>query len=88
STRRDAQKTSTALRNEVDILRRASEKAVVAEGRARQRVRALEDAVKKANEGREEIEREIEQSESAMPALREREANAEDELKRTKTEAD
>ncbi|KAI6006960.1 hypothetical protein EDD15DRAFT_2358027 [Pisolithus albus] len=88
STRRDAQKTSTALRNEVDILRRASEKAVVAEGRARQRVRALEDAVKKANEGREEFEREIEQHESAMPALREREENAEDELKRTKTEAD
>ncbi|KAI6104400.1 hypothetical protein F5141DRAFT_1129723 [Pisolithus sp. B1] len=88
STRRDAQKTSTALRSEVDILRRASEKAVVAEGRARQRVRALEDAVKKANEGREEIEREIEQNEGAMPSLREREANAEDELKRTKTEAD
>ncbi|KAI6107854.1 hypothetical protein EV401DRAFT_2001083 [Pisolithus croceorrhizus] len=88
STRRDAQKTSTALRNEVDILRRASEKAVVAEGRARQRVRALEDSVKKANEGREEIEREIEQNEGAMPSLREREANAEDELKRTKAEAD
>lgn len=88
STRRDAQKTSTALRSEVDILRRASEKAVIAEGRARQRVRALEDAVKKANEGREDIEREIEQNESSMPALRERETSAEDELKRTKAEAD
>ncbi|KAI6158176.1 hypothetical protein BKA82DRAFT_14171 [Pisolithus tinctorius] len=88
STRRDAQKTSATLRNEVDILRRASEKAIVAEGKARQRVRALEDAVKKANEGREEIEWEIEQNESATPAVREREAKAEEELKRVKAEAD
>ncbi|KAI6045231.1 hypothetical protein EDC04DRAFT_2636565 [Pisolithus marmoratus] len=88
STRRDAQKTSTALKSEVDILRRASEKAVVAEGKARQRVRALEDAVRKANEGRDDMEREIDQNESAMPALRERELNIEEELKRTKIEAD
>ena len=88
SARRDAQKTSTGLRNEIDVLRRASEKAVVAEGKARQRVRALEDAVKRASEGREEVERETERNERAMPALREREATAEEELKRIRGEAD
>ena len=88
STRRDAQKTTTTLRSEIDILRRASEKAVIAEGKARQRVRALEDAVKRANEGREEVERDTERNERAMPALREREASAEEELKRIREEAD
>ncbi|KAG6334908.1 hypothetical protein ID866_4179 [Astraeus odoratus] len=88
TTRRDTQKVSTALRGEIDALRRASEKAVVAEGKARQRVRTLEDAVRRANDSREEIEQELEQNENAMPALREREASAEEELKRTKAEAD
>lgn len=88
STRRDAQKTTTTLRSEIDVLRRTSEKAVVAEGKARQRVRALEDAVKRANEGREEVERDTERNERAVPALREREASAEEELKRIREEAD
>ncbi|KAL4068615.1 hypothetical protein V8B97DRAFT_2008880 [Scleroderma yunnanense] len=88
STRRDAQKTATTLRTEIDVLRRASEKVVVAESKARQRVRALEDAVKRANEGREEVERETERNERAMPALREKEASAEEGLKKTREEAD
>ncbi|KAI9460810.1 hypothetical protein HD554DRAFT_2176487 [Boletus coccyginus] len=44
SSRRDANKTATSLRAEIDVLKRASEKAGIAEYKARQRVRALEDA--------------------------------------------
>ncbi|KAF8434823.1 hypothetical protein L210DRAFT_3648925 [Boletus edulis BED1] len=86
--RRDAHKTTTNLRGEIDVLKRASEKAGIAEYKARQRVRALEDAVRRANEGREEREQLTAADEQELPGLTERQSEAENVLRATKREAD
>lgn len=70
STRRDSQKADAVLKNEIEALNRASEKASVAESKARQRIRALEDAVKRANEGKEDAERGRSELEGSNPSLR------------------
>ncbi|KAF8136957.1 hypothetical protein EV363DRAFT_1427948 [Boletus edulis] len=86
--RRDAHKTTTNLRGEIDVLKRASEKAGIAEYKARQRVRALEDAIRRANEGREEREQLTAADEQELPGLTERQSEAENVLRATKREAD
>lgn len=58
------------LKNEIEALNRASEKASAAESKARQRIRALEDAMRRANEGREDVERERSELEDSSPSLR------------------
>ena len=88
SSRRDANKTTTSLRAEIDVLKRASEKAGIAEYKWRQRVRALEDAVRRANEGREELEQLTAADEQELPRLREGQSEAEDVLRTVKSEAD
>ncbi|KIK95554.1 hypothetical protein PAXRUDRAFT_826902 [Paxillus rubicundulus Ve08.2h10] len=88
SSRRDANKSSTALRTDIEVLKRASEKAAIAEGKARQRVRTLEDAVRRAHEVRAELEKATEQDEQELPALKEKQLEAEEVLKKVKTEAD
>lgn len=88
SSRRDANKTTTSLRGEIDVLKRASEKAGIAEGKARQRVRALEDAVRRANEGREQVGQLTVADEHELIGLRERQSEAEEVLKSVTTEAD
>ena len=88
SSRRDANKTTTSLRAEIDILKRTSEKAGIAEYKARQRVRTLEDAVRRANEGREQLEQQTAADEQGLPGLREKQSQAEDALGTTKREAD
>ncbi|KAF8553344.1 hypothetical protein OG21DRAFT_1497751 [Imleria badia] len=88
SSRRDANKTTTSLRAEIDVLKRASEKAGIAEYKARQRVRALEDAVRRANEGREQSEELTAADEQELPGLREKQSEAEDVLRAVKREAD
>ncbi|KAH7882354.1 hypothetical protein F5I97DRAFT_353472 [Phlebopus sp. FC_14] len=88
TSRRDANKTSTALRAEIDVLKRASEKAGIAEGKARQRVRALEDAVRRANEGRAEIEQATEADLQELPALQGKESETEKRLKKVKAAAE
>ncbi|KAG9311680.1 hypothetical protein JVU11DRAFT_7917 [Chiua virens] len=88
SLRRDANKTTTSLRAEIDGLKRASEKAGTAEGKARQRVRALEDAVRRANGGREQVEQQTAADEQELPGLRERQSEAEETLETVRREAD
>ena len=88
SARRDANKTTTSLRAEIDVLKRASEKAGIAEGKARQRVRALEDAVRRANEGRKQGEQLTAADEQELLGLRERQSEAEEVLTAVKSEAD
>ncbi|KIJ61445.1 hypothetical protein HYDPIDRAFT_31314 [Hydnomerulius pinastri MD-312] len=88
TSRRDANKTTTALRSEIDVLKRASEKAGIAEGKARQRVRALEDAVRRANEGRTEVEEATAADEQELPGLKEKQSAAETDLGKVKAEAE
>ena len=88
SSRRDASKTTTSLRTEIDVLKRGSEKAGIAEGKARQRVRALEDAVRRANEGREQAEQLTTVDEQELVGLGEKQPEAEEILRTVKKEAD
>ena len=88
SSRRDANKTTTSLRAEIDVLKRASEKAGIADYKARQRVRALEDAVRRANEGREQLEQLTVADEQELPGLKEKQSEGEDILGTVKKEAD
>ncbi|KAG1717799.1 uncharacterized protein EDB91DRAFT_1259258 [Suillus paluster] len=70
STRRDSQKADAALKSEIEALNRASEKASAAESKARQRIRALEDAVRRASEGKDDVERTRNELEGEVPSLR------------------
>ena len=58
--RRDAQKSQSALRSEISSLKKSSQKHAAGDARARQKVRALEEAVKQAAKGREDVEAERE----------------------------
>ncbi|KAF8970466.1 hypothetical protein BDZ97DRAFT_1791569 [Flammula alnicola] len=57
SARREAQKADSALRSEIDTLKRTSEKTAAAELRGKQKVLALQEAVKQAEELAEEVKR-------------------------------
>ncbi|KAG2367158.1 hypothetical protein BDR07DRAFT_339715 [Suillus spraguei] len=87
STRRDSQKADAVLKNEIEALNRASEKASATESKARQRIRALEDAVKRANEGREDVERGRSELEGSNPSLRKQVREKEEEFEVLKKEA-
>jgi hypothetical protein len=69
SARRDAQKADAALRTEIDILKRASEKNSAAEHRARQKVLALQEAVKRAQATTREMEGRVKEAEAVLPVL-------------------
>ena len=69
SARRDAQKADAALRTEIDILKRASDKHSAAEHRARQKVLALQEAVKRAQSATKEMEALVNEAEAALPVL-------------------
>lgn len=69
--RRDAQKADSALRSQIDTLKRASEKHGVAEHRARQKVLALQEAVKRAQAHTTEMEELVKEVERELPGLRE-----------------
>ena len=55
SARREAQKADAALRSEIDTLKRASEKHVQQEARAKQKVLALQEAVRRTVATTDEI---------------------------------
>jgi hypothetical protein len=69
SARRDAQKADAALRSQIDTLKRASEKHTAAEHRARQKVLALQEAVKRAQATTAEMEELVREVDKALPAL-------------------
>ncbi|KAG5642646.1 hypothetical protein DXG03_002385 [Asterophora parasitica] len=69
SARRDAQKADAALRSEIDILKRASEKHAAADHRAKQKVLSLQEAVKRAQTATRETEALVAEVEALLPEL-------------------
>ncbi|KAG6890500.1 hypothetical protein C0995_007699 [Termitomyces sp. Mi166 len=67
--RRDSQKADAALRSEIETLKRASEKHVVADHRAKQKNLSLQEAVKRAQIATSETEILVEEMEAHMPEL-------------------
>ncbi|KAF8189808.1 hypothetical protein K438DRAFT_2018783 [Mycena galopus ATCC 62051] len=86
--RRDAQKADAALRSEIEILKRASEKHSVAEHRARQKVLALQEAAKRAQMSTREMEELVVEVEAELPALRRQRAEKEGAYSKIKEDAD
>ncbi|KAG1730336.1 hypothetical protein EDB19DRAFT_1740961 [Suillus lakei] len=87
STRRESQKADAVLKNEIEALNRASEKASAAESKARQRIRALEDAVRRANEGKEDVDKGRSELEGSSPSLRKQVREKEEECEVLRKEA-
>jgi hypothetical protein len=83
SARRDAQKADAALRTEIDVLKRASEKHSSTDARARQKVLALQEAGKRAQAATAELEGLLQEVEGALPDIR----KSKDEKERLYTEA-
>ncbi|KAG5650554.1 hypothetical protein H0H81_011835 [Sphagnurus paluster] len=69
SARRDAQKADAALRSEIDVLKRASEKHVAADHRAKQKILSLQEAVKRAQVATCETEELLKEVEGLVPEL-------------------
>ncbi|KAF9266058.1 hypothetical protein L218DRAFT_93373 [Marasmius fiardii PR-910] len=88
SARRDSQKADAALRSEIEALRRASERHAAGELRMKQKVLALQEAVKRANSSVAEIKSEIEQVEELCPELEGARNQKEKEYERILAEAD
>ncbi|KAJ7695391.1 hypothetical protein B0H17DRAFT_1158890 [Mycena rosella] len=86
--RRDAQKADAALRSEIEILKRASEKHTVAEHRARQKVLALQEAGKRAQLSTREMEELALEVEAELPTLKTQRAEKEEAYLKIKEDAD
>ncbi|KAF9493074.1 hypothetical protein BDN71DRAFT_1450781 [Pleurotus eryngii] len=86
--RRDAQKADATLRSEIDILKRASEKNAVSEHRARQKVLALQEAIKRAQATTVDIQNIVQEVEEALPVLREQKKCKEEDHAKVKEAAD
>ncbi|KAF4616427.1 hypothetical protein D9613_008651 [Agrocybe pediades] len=76
SARKDAQKADSALRSEIDTLKRTSEKNIAAELKGKQKVLALQESVRRAQNFTKELEESADEVESMLPEL-----NAEKEKK-------
>ncbi|KAI0674573.1 hypothetical protein C8Q78DRAFT_966276, partial [Trametes maxima] len=86
--RKDSQKADAALRSEIDTLKRASDRYAAGESRARQKILALQEAVKQTLAAAEDIEALVKDIETALPVLEERKAEVEKEWVRVKDEAE
>ncbi|KAJ8469623.1 hypothetical protein ONZ45_g16831 [Pleurotus djamor] len=86
--RRDSQKADAALRSEIDILKRTSEKNAASELRARQKVLALQEAVKRAQAATTGIQDKLHEVEEALPGLREQRKLKEEEYAKVKALAE
>ncbi|CDO75432.1 hypothetical protein BN946_scf184693.g1 [Trametes cinnabarina] len=87
STRKDSQKADAALRSEIDTLKRASERYAAGESRARQKILALQEAVKQTLAAAQDIEALIKSIEADLPGLEQRRAEVEKEYLKVKEEA-
>ncbi|CAL1708838.1 unnamed protein product [Somion occarium] len=85
--RREAQKADAALRSEIDTLKRASEKYVQQETRARQKVLALQEAVRQTVAATDEIKAMIKDVEDMLPELERRRKKVEGEWKEVNKQA-
>lgn len=70
--RRESQRTESALKSEIEALKRASEKHASGEHRSRQKVLALQEAVKQASAAAGDIEQMVMDIEETLPGLSER----------------
>jgi vacuolar-type H+-ATPase subunit D/Vma8 len=85
--RRDAQRADAALRSEIEALKKAAEKNAAGEQRAKQKILALQEAVKQALAAAVETDNTVKEMERALPELEVRRAEAEAEHARASEEA-
>ncbi|GJJ07774.1 hypothetical protein Clacol_001979 [Clathrus columnatus] len=85
-TRRESQRTEAALKSEIESLKRASEKHSAVEHRTRQKVLALQEAVKQANTAASDIEQKVKGIEDLLPSLNQQAKEAQTLHNRTKRE--
>ncbi|KAK0482238.1 hypothetical protein IW261DRAFT_1417843 [Armillaria novae-zelandiae] len=88
SARRDAQKADANVRSEIDALKRSSEKTAAAEHRAKQKVLALQETVKRAQLSTKEMEEQVKEEEEALPDLQTQRNLKEEEYLKIKGAAD
>ncbi|KAF8804709.1 hypothetical protein BYT27DRAFT_7170171 [Phlegmacium glaucopus] len=86
--RKDAQKADSALRSEIDILKRSSERHALAEARGRQKVLALQEAVKRAQNATKAIEEKVKELQEEVPILNKQKDEKEKEYEILKKEAE
>ena len=86
--RRESQRTETALKSEIETLKRASEKHAAGEHRSRQKVLALQEAVKQASAAAGDIEQMVKVIEETLPGLSERAKEAQTVHNMVKEEAE
>ncbi|KAJ3785770.1 hypothetical protein GGU11DRAFT_555731 [Lentinula aff. detonsa] len=87
STRRDAQKADATLRSEIDVLKRASERYLSSEQRSKQKVLALQEAVKRAQMITKEMEATMKEVNGEIPGLEKEKRKREAEHKKVKEAA-
>lgn len=85
--RKDAQKADASIRAEIDALKRASDKYASVEHRARQKVLALQEAVKQTLAAASETSDQVLDVESSLPVLRDQRDQAEKECNWVKEQA-
>lgn len=87
TTRRDAQRADAAIRADIETLKRASDKFASVEHRARQKVLALQEAVKQTLAAAADIGTAVTDIEASLPLLREQRAEADKEFEIAKQQA-
>ncbi|PFH50511.1 hypothetical protein AMATHDRAFT_47834 [Amanita thiersii Skay4041] len=88
ASRKEAQKGDAALRTEIEILKRASEKHTIAEQRSKQKILALQEAHKRAVASTQEMEKQVEEIEALLPDLTTQKEAKEKEVEMAEAEAD
>jgi len=86
--RRESQRSDAALRAEIEAIKRTAEKQSVADQRAKQKVLALQEAVKQINAATGELEAEARAVEGDLPRVRQEEAVVEVEYATVRESAD
>ncbi|QRV82010.1 ATP synthase subunit D [Ceratobasidium sp. AG-Ba] len=86
--RRDAQRADAALRSEIEALKKATEKNAAGEQRAKQKILALQESVKRALAESVEMDGKVKEMERALPDLERQRALAEEDHARASEEAE
>jgi hypothetical protein len=86
--RRESQRSDAVLRAEIEAIKRTAEKQSVADQRAKQKVLALQEAVKQTNAATSELEAEARAVEGDLPRVRQEEAVVEVEYATVRETAD
>ncbi|KAH9849617.1 hypothetical protein C2E23DRAFT_354830 [Lenzites betulinus] len=85
--RKESQKADAALRSEIDTLKRASDRYAAGETRAKQKILALQEAVKQTLAAACEIEALVKDIEASLPGLEDQRAEVEKEWVKVKEDA-